>query len=126
VLFVRCFLLSIYRKKLFLNLKSSHLQDGEQLVTFTCSSAVTNVLVLVPPASKTVRSPRPPFVFLRVGEVVMERKGHMVGVVVGWDPELRAPPEWVDRVYSNSEVSSSLSAPQAKSARQTPLFRTCG
>ncbi|XP_043962440.1 uncharacterized protein si:dkey-261l7.2 isoform X2 [Gambusia affinis] len=55
-------------------------------------------------ASKAVRSPRPPFVFLRVGEVVMERKGHMIGVVVSWDEELRAPQEWVDRMYSNSEV----------------------
>ncbi|XP_032399493.1 uncharacterized protein si:dkey-261l7.2 isoform X4 [Etheostoma spectabile] len=54
-------------------------------------------------ASKAVRSPRPPYVFLRVGEVVMERKGYMVGVVVSWDSELRAPPQWVDRVYSSSE-----------------------
>lgn len=35
----------------------------------------------------------------------MERKGHMVGVVVSWDPELRAPQQWVDRVYSTFEVS---------------------
>uniref|UniRef100_A0A3B3UVI9 Si:dkey-261l7.2 n=1 Tax=Poecilia latipinna TaxID=48699 RepID=A0A3B3UVI9_9TELE len=54
-------------------------------------------------ASKAVRSPRPPFVFLRVGEVVLERKGHMIGVVVSWDEELRAPQEWVDKMYSNSE-----------------------
>ncbi|XP_034435956.1 uncharacterized protein si:dkey-261l7.2 isoform X2 [Hippoglossus hippoglossus] len=57
-------------------------------------------------ASTEVRSPRPPFVFLRVGEVVMERKGHMVGVVVSWDPELRAPLEWIKRMYSGPEVSS--------------------
>lgn len=36
----------------------------------------------------------------------METRGHMVGVVVSWDPELRAPQEWIDRVYSISEVSS--------------------
>uniref|UniRef100_A0A3Q3KCV0 Hemimethylated DNA-binding domain-containing protein n=1 Tax=Monopterus albus TaxID=43700 RepID=A0A3Q3KCV0_MONAL len=54
-------------------------------------------------SSKTVRSPRPPYVFLRVGEVVMERKGQMVGVVVSWDPELQAPPEWIDRMYSSFE-----------------------
>uniref|UniRef100_A0A3B3VZ35 Si:dkey-261l7.2 n=1 Tax=Poecilia latipinna TaxID=48699 RepID=A0A3B3VZ35_9TELE len=54
--------------------------------------------------SKAVRSPRPPFVFLRVGEVVLERKGHMIGVVVSWDEELRAPQEWVDKMYSNSEA----------------------
>uniref|UniRef100_A0A3B4WGR3 Si:dkey-261l7.2 n=1 Tax=Seriola lalandi dorsalis TaxID=1841481 RepID=A0A3B4WGR3_SERLL len=64
------------------------------------------IIFLIPAASKTVRTPRPPYVFLRVGEVVMERKGHMVGVVVSWDPELRAPQEWVNRMYSNSEVST--------------------
>uniref|UniRef100_A0A8C6SKD3 Si:dkey-261l7.2 n=1 Tax=Neogobius melanostomus TaxID=47308 RepID=A0A8C6SKD3_9GOBI len=53
-------------------------------------------------ASKMVRKPRPPYVFLRVGEVVMESKGHMIGVVISWDPELRAPTEWVDRMYSDS------------------------
>lgn len=58
----------------------------------------------LPAASKTARSPRPPYVFLRVGQVVMERKGHMVGVVVSWDPEMRAPQQWVDRMYSNYEV----------------------
>lgn len=57
-------------------------------------------------ASKTARSPRPPYVFLRVGEVVIERKGHMVGVVVSWDPELRAPQEWINRMYSSSEVKA--------------------
>lgn len=66
------------------------------------------VAVLLAAASKTVRSPRPPYVFLRVGEVVMESKGHMVGVVVSWDPEMRAPQKWIDRVYSLSEVSSGL------------------
>uniref|UniRef100_A0A3Q3VTZ5 Hemimethylated DNA-binding domain-containing protein n=1 Tax=Mola mola TaxID=94237 RepID=A0A3Q3VTZ5_MOLML len=56
--------------------------------------------------SKTVRSPHPPYVFLRVGEVVMEMKGHMVGVVVSWDPEMRAPPEWAGRLYASSEVEN--------------------
>ncbi|XP_072307341.1 uncharacterized protein [Eucyclogobius newberryi] len=54
-------------------------------------------------ASKTVRAPRPPYVFLRVGEVVVETRGHMVGVVVSWDPELRAPAEWVDRTFDYAE-----------------------
>lgn len=54
-------------------------------------------------ASKTVRSPRPPYVFHRVGDVVMERRGNMIGVVVSWDSELRAPPEWVERMYSRHE-----------------------
>lgn len=54
-------------------------------------------------ASKTARSPRPPYVFLRVGDVVMERRGNMIGVVVSWDSELRAPPEWIERIYSSHE-----------------------
>lgn len=65
-------------------------------------------------ASKTVRKPRPPYVFLRVGEVVMETKGHMVGVVVSWDPELRAPTEWVDRMYSNSQDIKAEKTPHYK------------
>ncbi|XP_017264543.1 si:dkey-261l7.2 [Kryptolebias marmoratus] len=65
-------------------------------------------------ASKAVRSPRPPYVFLRVGEVVMERKGHMVGVVVSWDAELRAPPEWIDRMFSNSENMKAEKTPHYK------------
>lgn len=72
------------------------------------------IFYLSPAASKSVRSPRPPFVFLRVGEVVMERRGAMVGVVVSWDPEMRAPSEWVDQVYANSEVSDRTSG------RETP------
>eukprot|EP00066_Takifugu_rubripes_P026094 XP_011615360.1 PREDICTED: uncharacterized protein LOC105418226 [Takifugu rubripes] len=65
-------------------------------------------------ASKTVRSPRPPYVFLRVGEVVMESKRHMVGVVVSWDPELRAPQKWIDRVYSVSEGLKAENTPHYK------------
>ncbi|XP_037541244.1 si:dkey-261l7.2 [Nematolebias whitei] len=65
-------------------------------------------------ASKSVRSPRPPYVFLRVGEVVFERKGHMIGVVVSWDAELRAPPEWVDRMFSNSEDTKAEKTPHYK------------
>ncbi|AWP19756.1 YccV-like domain containing protein isoform 2 [Scophthalmus maximus] len=65
-------------------------------------------------ASNTVRSPRPPYVFLRVGDVVMERKGHMVGVVVSWDPELRAPPEWVDRMSSSPEGIKAEKTPHYK------------
>ncbi|XP_077443181.1 uncharacterized protein LOC144064465 [Stigmatopora argus] len=54
-------------------------------------------------ASKVARSPRPPYVFLRVGEVVMERRSHQVGVVVSWDAEMRAPPKWLDWIYRKSE-----------------------
>ncbi|XP_026174419.1 uncharacterized protein LOC113137169 isoform X2 [Mastacembelus armatus] len=65
-------------------------------------------------ASNTVRSPRPPYVFLRVGDVVMERKGQMVGVVVSWDPELRAPPEWINMMYSSSEGITAEKTPHYK------------
>ncbi|XP_034017958.1 uncharacterized protein si:dkey-261l7.2 [Thalassophryne amazonica] len=65
-------------------------------------------------ASKAVRRPRPPYVFLRVGEVVLERKGHMVGVVVSWDSEMKAPQEWVERMYSNSEELKAVMTPHYK------------
>ncbi|XP_060947275.1 uncharacterized protein si:dkey-261l7.2 [Limanda limanda] len=65
-------------------------------------------------ASTIVRSPRPPFVFLRVGEVVLERKGHMVGVVVSWDPELQAPAEWIKRMYSGPEGTTAEKTPHYK------------
>ncbi|XP_030643034.1 uncharacterized protein LOC115823148 isoform X2 [Chanos chanos] len=55
-------------------------------------------------ASNEVRSPRPEYVLHRVGEVIMEKNSHMVGVIVGWDAELRAPPEWIKREgYTDSE-----------------------
>ncbi|XP_059898060.1 uncharacterized protein si:dkey-261l7.2 [Gadus macrocephalus] len=65
-------------------------------------------------ASRAVRSPRPLFVFLRVGEVVRERKANMVGVVIGWDAELRAPPEWLNKVYSDHEEAKALHTPHYK------------
>lgn len=41
----------------------------------------------------------------RVGQVVIETQNKMVGVIVGWDAELRAPPEWYKRKkYTDSEV----------------------
>ncbi|XP_041814951.1 si:dkey-261l7.2 isoform X2 [Chelmon rostratus] len=65
-------------------------------------------------ASKIARSPRPPYVFLRVGEVVKERNNNMIGVVVSWDPEMRAPPEWINRVYSSSEDTKAEKTPHYK------------
>uniref|UniRef100_A0A8C2B0D2 Si:dkey-261l7.2 n=1 Tax=Cyprinus carpio TaxID=7962 RepID=A0A8C2B0D2_CYPCA len=46
--------------------------------------------------SKEVRSPRPAYVLHRVGQVVMTQN-NMVGVIIGWDAGLRAPPEWNKR-----------------------------
>lgn len=71
-------------------------------------------------ASREVRSPRPPFVFLKVGEVVMERRGHMVGVVVSWDTELKAPQEWISRMYSDSEETKAEHTPHYKVLFQGP------
>lgn len=95
-----------------------------------CSICRAQVFSL-PAASKTVRSPHPPYVFLRVGEVVMEMKGHMVGVVVSWDPEMRAPPEWAGRLYASSEVGSQHSctfknkSSAAPSASESQSLRPC-
>ncbi|KAJ0027062.1 hypothetical protein NQD34_018062 [Periophthalmus magnuspinnatus] len=78
------------------------------------TNALLHLFSLLNAASKTIRKPRPPYVFLRVGEVVLESKRNMVGVVVSWDPELRAPAEWVDRVYSDFEVSTPEKTPHYK------------
>ncbi|KAG9347656.1 hypothetical protein JZ751_005228 [Albula glossodonta] len=59
-------------------------------------------------ASKEVRSPRPLYVLHRVGQVVMEKNNHMVGVIVSWDHRLKAPPEWTKKMYSSSETSLEL------------------
>ncbi|XP_049612363.1 uncharacterized protein si:dkey-261l7.2 [Syngnathus scovelli] len=65
-------------------------------------------------ASKEVRSPRPPYVFLRVGEVVVDRKTHRLGVVVSWDSEMRAPAEWVFRMYKGTRSVAAKKTPHYK------------
>ncbi|XP_062872032.1 uncharacterized protein si:dkey-261l7.2 [Trichomycterus rosablanca] len=66
-------------------------------------------------ASKEPRRPRPGYVLHRVGEVVMETQNHMVGVIVGWDEGLRAPPEWMRRKkYTESEVKRMEDTPHYK------------
>ncbi|KAI1897648.1 hypothetical protein AGOR_G00085430 [Albula goreensis] len=65
-------------------------------------------------ASKEVRSPRPLYVLHRVGQVVMEKNNHMVGVIVSWDHRLKAPPEWTKKMYSNSELQRVEDTPHYK------------
>lgn len=65
-------------------------------------------------ASKHVHSPRPAYVLHRVGHVVMENQNHMVGVIVGWDAELRAPSNWIKKRYSQSELQSAADSPHYK------------
>ncbi|NP_001373437.1 uncharacterized protein LOC569751 precursor [Danio rerio] len=65
--------------------------------------------------SKDVRSPRPAYVLHRVGEVVLETQNKMIGVIVGWDAGLRAPPEWIKRKkYTDTELER---------AKDTPHYR---
>ncbi|KAA0707229.1 hypothetical protein E1301_Tti002550 [Triplophysa tibetana] len=62
--------------------------------------------------SKEPRSPRPSYVFHRVGQVVIEKQNGMMGVIVGWDEGLRAPPEWTKRKkYTDSELERALDTP---------------
>ncbi|KAL2082423.1 hypothetical protein ACEWY4_022241 [Coilia grayii] len=65
-------------------------------------------------ASKDPRSPRPAYVLHRVGQVVSEKQNHMVGVIVGWDAELRAPSKWIKKRYSDSELESAADKPHYK------------
>ncbi|KTF76157.1 hypothetical protein cypCar_00038253, partial [Cyprinus carpio] len=62
--------------------------------------------------SKEVRSPRPAYVLHRVGQVVMTQN-NMVGVIIGWDAGLRAPPEWNKR----------KKYPELERAKDTPHYR---
>ncbi|KAK1801909.1 hypothetical protein P4O66_022541, partial [Electrophorus voltai] len=66
-------------------------------------------------ASEKKRSPRPEYVLHRVGDVVLERQNRMVGVIVGWDAGLQAPPEWLKRKkFTESEI---------KRLEDTPHYR---
>ncbi|XP_076129450.1 uncharacterized protein LOC143110440 isoform X3 [Alosa pseudoharengus] len=75
-------------------------------------------------ASKDVHSPRPMYVLHRVGHVVMESQNNMVGVIVGWDAELRAPPNWIKKRYTPPEwpclilYYGGISAPVSSEAHQ--------
>ncbi|KAJ8008725.1 hypothetical protein DPEC_G00081400 [Dallia pectoralis] len=75
-------------------------------------------------ASRSPRRPRPPFVFMHVGDVVMETNGHMLGVIVSWDPEPRAPPEWINRVNPVTEGRKWENTPHYKVLFSGPLPST--
>ncbi|RXM34061.1 hypothetical protein EOD39_5010 [Acipenser ruthenus] len=53
--------------------------------------------------SADIRSPRDPAVLYRVGQVVREKDKEMIGVIVGWDERLKAPPEWTAKMYSDKK-----------------------
>ncbi|XP_023662677.1 uncharacterized protein [Paramormyrops kingsleyae] len=65
-------------------------------------------------ASREVRSPRPAYVLHRVGQVVMAQGNHMVGVIVSWDEKLKAPQEWIQRMYSEHELQKVEDTPHYK------------
>ncbi|XP_066556424.1 uncharacterized protein LOC136747491 [Amia ocellicauda] len=65
-------------------------------------------------ASKEVRSPRPDTVLYRVGQVVVDRGNKMVGVIVSWDEKMKAPPEWIRTMYSDSELQIVQDVPHYK------------
>lgn len=50
-------------------------------------------------ASKTIRSPRPPDVHFRVGDIVEHTVQRFRGVVVGWDPIVKAPARWIEATH---------------------------
>ncbi|XP_028825222.1 uncharacterized protein LOC114784082 [Denticeps clupeoides] len=65
-------------------------------------------------ASTEVHSPRPAYVLHRVGQVVMETENHMIGVIISWDAKLRAPPQWIKKRYSESEMKRAEDSPHYK------------
>jgi len=49
--------------------------------------------------SMDVRSPRPPFVKYRIGQVVRHKSWKYRGVIVGWDEEAKAPDSWLNEMH---------------------------
>lgn len=49
--------------------------------------------------SVSVRSPRPPRVSFRVGQVIRHRHAGFTGVIIGWDARTRAPHDWMQRSH---------------------------
>ncbi|EDV24793.1 uncharacterized protein TRIADDRAFT_56958 [Trichoplax adhaerens] len=45
------------------------------------------------------RTPRPPHVRYRIGQVIRHRQWGYRGVIVGWDPVAKAPKEWLDHMH---------------------------
>ena len=57
-------------------------------------------------ASSTVpRYSRNPNVNFRIGDVVIHKHKKLRGVVVGWDYEAQAPPEYIKEFYTPTEVN---------------------
>uniref|UniRef100_A0A1I7Z6W8 YccV-like domain-containing protein n=1 Tax=Steinernema glaseri TaxID=37863 RepID=A0A1I7Z6W8_9BILA len=45
------------------------------------------------------RTPRPPFIKYRVGQVVRHKIHGYRGVIIGWDETARAPESWLNRIH---------------------------
>ncbi|XP_041044061.1 si:dkey-261l7.2 [Carcharodon carcharias] len=48
------------------------------------------------------RSPRPPAVKYRVGQVFRHKQDGYYGAIVGWDEKAKAPEEWLDQIYPSN------------------------
>ncbi|XP_067882920.1 uncharacterized protein si:dkey-261l7.2 isoform X2 [Heterodontus francisci] len=48
------------------------------------------------------RSPRPPYVKYRVGQVFRHEQDGYLGVIVGWDEKARAPEDWLNQRYPSN------------------------
>jgi len=61
--------------------------------------------------SVSPRSPRPPKVKYRVGQVIRHKKWGYRGVIVGWDAQAKAPESWLREMHPKDKpVSASLVA----------------
>jgi len=52
-------------------------------------------------SSAEPRSPRPPHVKYRVGQVFKHKVHGYRGVIVGWDETAKAPKDWLDQMHKN-------------------------
>lgn len=54
-------------------------------------------------ASTQPRSPRPPNVKYRIGQVIRHKIWGYRGVIVGWDPKCRAPADWIKQMHDKDK-----------------------
>ncbi|KAK3096564.1 hypothetical protein FSP39_001327 [Pinctada imbricata] len=84
------------------NIKStSHFSENEDLYG---ESPAVEVLNFKDPegyfaGSADPRSPRPPEVKYRVGQVIRHKIWGYRGVIIGWDPQARAPERWIKEMH---------------------------
>lgn len=86
----------------------SSFSDGPEVDDPQGESPALEVLMYKDPqgyfaASPQPRSPRPPNVQYRIGQVIKHKTWGYRGVIIGWDPKCRAPEEWIKEMHGQGK-----------------------